>query len=286
MIMGSHELHKAKMKSIIQSFKTQKMKIRISLFIFIFMLAATFSAQNQQPPGNNLLTPTGNAETHCSSMKGKPDKGYDFENWTSSGIKGTACMTTHGKAAAFQSEWDITGYGFVHQCGKNFIRIPVDSVNTNASANYVHSISSGRGAGHTGVYGWLLNPLIEYYIVDNWFGHRHKTDTYKGRIHVDGGTYDVYWEQRSNAPNYTGKNADFVQWWSVRTSPRDSGTISIAKHFQAWRNLGMSNGELQNVVFYVEPDVWHNGAFSQGTINYTTATINLSGGKSEASPTP
>jgi endo-1,4-beta-xylanase len=262
------------------------MKVKIILFISVFMLAAAISAQNQQPSGNKPFAETGIAATYCSSKKGIPDNGYNFENWTSSGIKGTACMTTHGKAAAFKSDWNITAYGFVHQCGINFIKMPVDSVNTNAFANYIHTISSVRGAAHTGIYGWLLNPLIEYYIVENWFGHRHKTATYKGQISVDGGTYDVYWEQRSNAPNYTGKNADFIQWWSVRTSPRESGTISLAKHFKAWRNMGMSNGELQNVVFYVEPDVWHNGSYSHGTINYTSATIHLSGGRSEASPTP
>lgn len=264
----------------------KKMKIRIAFFLSVFMMATAISAQNEQLPGKRPPSGTGKTATYCSSSKGSPDNGYDFENWTSNGIKGTACMTTLGKAAAFKSEWDITAYGFVHQCGINFIKLPIDSVKTNASAYFNHTLSPVRGAAHTGIYGWLLNPLIEYYIVENWFGHRHETATYKGQISVDGGTYDVYWEERFNAPNYTGKNADFVQWWSVRTSPRDSGTISIAKHFQAWRKLGMSNGELQNVVFYVEPDVWHNGAYSEGSINYSTATINLSGGEPGGSPTP
>jgi endo-1,4-beta-xylanase len=266
--------------------KIEKMKSRLALFITVFMMANAIFAQNGQRPGEKPSPESGNSVTNCSSSKGSPDNGYDYENWTSSGIKGTACMTTFGKAAAFKSDWNITAYGFVHQCGINFIKTPIDSVNANASAYFNHTISSVRGAAHTGIYGWLLNPLIEYYIVENWFGHRHKTATYKGQISVDGGTYDVYWEERFNAPNYTGKNADFVQWWSVRTTPRDSGTISIAKHFQEWRKLGMSNGELQNVVFYVEPDVWHNGAYSQGIINYSAATINLSGERSETSPTP
>jgi endo-1,4-beta-xylanase len=262
------------------------MKTRITLFISVFIMATAISCQNKKHHDEKLTVENEKETTYCSSSKGSPDNGYDYENWTSNGIKGTACMTTFGNAATFKSDWNITAYGFVHQCGKNFIRIPIDSVNINASANFDLTISSVRGAAHTGIYGWLLNPLIEYYIVENWFGHRHETATYKGQINIDGGTYDVYWEERFNAPNYTGSNADFVQWWSVRTSPRESGTISIAKHFQAWRNLGMSDGELQNVVFYVEPDVWHNGAYSEGTINYSKATINLSGGESESNPTP
>lgn len=249
-------------------------------------MATAINAQNDLRPVEKTSPETGNSVTTCSSSKGSPDNGYNFENWTSNGIKGTACMTTLGKAAAFKSEWDITAYGFVHQCGINVIKTPIDSVNTNASAYYIHTLTSGRGAAHTGIYGWLLNPLIEYYIVENWFGHRHKTATYKGQINVDGGTYDVYFEERFNAPNYTGKNLDFVQWWSVRTTPRESGTISIANHFKEWRKLGMSNGELQNVVFYIEPDVWHNGAFSEGSVNYSKATINLSGGEPAGSPTP
>ena len=262
------------------------MKIRLILFIAAFLMATAISAQNEQPPGQSMLSETGKTATYCSSSKGSPDNGYHFENWTSNGIKGTACMTTLGKAAAFKSDWDITTYGFVHQSGINFIKTPIDSVNAIVSAYYNHTLTSGRGAAHTGVYGWLLNPLIEYYIVENWFGHRHKTATYKGQITVDSGTYDVYFEERFNAPNYTGKNADFVQWWSVRTSPRDSGQISVAKHFQEWRKLGMSNGELQNVVFYIEPDVWHNGAFSKGSVHYSKATISLSGIEPAGSPTP
>lgn len=259
-----------------------------SLKVFItciFILLYAFSVYGQQHPCEQPPLETGNTETWCSSKKGIPDIGYDYENWTSNRIKGNACMTIFGKEATFKSDWNITDYGFVHQCGINFIKIPIDSVKTNASAYFNHTLSPVRGAAHTGIYGWLLNPLIEYYIVENWFGHRHETATYKGQISVNGGTYDIYWEERFNAPNYTGKNADFVQWWSVRTSPRDSGTITIAKHFQAWRNLGMSDGELQNVVFYVEPDIWHNGPYSQGTISYTTATINLSG-ETETTPAP
>jgi endo-1,4-beta-xylanase len=245
--------------------------------ICTFLLLYSASASGQQQAPEHLPGETGNALTFCSSSKGIPDKGYNYENWTSNRIKGNACMTMHGDAATFNSSWDITDYGFVHQCGKNFIKIPVDSVNTMAYACHAHTMTSGRGAAHAGIYGWLLNPLIEYYIVENWFGHRPRTATYKGQISVDGGTYDVYWEQRKNAPNYTGRNADFEQWWSVRTSERKSGTVSFAEHFQAWRNMGMANGELQNVVFYVEPDIWHNGHYSRGTINYTRAIINLSG---------
>jgi endo-1,4-beta-xylanase len=252
----------------------------------ILLLLYHISVSGQQHSCQRLNCDAGYPATICSSKKGIPDRGYDYENWTSNRIKGNACMTILGNAATFKSGWDITDYGFVHQCGKNFIKIPVDSVHENASAYHSHRMTSVRGAAHAGVYGWLLNPLIEYYIVENWFGHRPETAAFKGQIVVDGGTYDVYWEQRFNAPNYTGKNADFEQWWSVRTSERENGTVSIAQHFQAWRSMGMSNGELQNVVFYVEPDIWHNGHYSQGTINYTMAVIDLSGEKSEPSPTP
>jgi hypothetical protein len=109
---------------------------------------------------------------------------YITESWTSNGNKGIACMTPFGKAVAFKSELDAD-YGFVHQCGINFIKLPIDSVNIVDTAGYIHNLNSGRGAAHTGIYGWLLNTLIKYYI--NWFEHRHKTA--KVQIIVDGKTY-------------------------------------------------------------------------------------------------
>jgi hypothetical protein len=46
--------------------------------------------------------------------------------------------------------------------------------------------------------------------------------------------------------------SSWVQYYSVRTTARDCGVISLTEHFVAWEGLGMSLGNLLEAKILVE----------------------------------
>lgn len=171
--------------------------------------------------------------------------GYDYELWKDSG---TTSMTLNS-GGTFSCQWsDINNAlfrkGKKFDCTQTYQQI--GDISINYGVDYQPS-----GNSYLCVYGWCKNPLVEYYIVESWGTWRPPGATSKGQITVDGGTYDVYETTRVDQPSIEG-NTTFKQYWSVRTSKKTSGTISVTDHFKAWENLGMEMGNIYEVSLNVE----------------------------------
>lgn len=190
--------------------------------------------------------------------------GYDYEYWKDTG-NGSMTLKDGG---AFSCQWSNINNALFRK-GKKFNETQTHQQIGNISVTYGCDYQP-NGNSYLCVYGWTSDPLVEYYIVDSWGSWRPPGATSKGTITVDGGTYDIYETTRVNQPSIKG-TATFQQYWSVRTSKRTSGTISVSEHFKAWENRGMRLGKMYEVALTVE------GYQSSGSANVYSHTLNIGG---------
>ena len=221
-----------------------------------------------------LILPTAEvqaAQTIYDSEIGTQD-GYSYELWKD---YGTTSMTLNS-GGTFSCQWSDIGNALFRK------GIKFDSTQTyqqigNISVDYGCDYQP-NGNSYLCVYGWSTDPLVEYYIVESWGTWRPPGATSKGTITVDGGTYEVYETTRENQPSIQGTTT-FQQYWSVRTSKRTSGTISVTEHFKAWESLGMKMGNLYETALTVE------GYQSSGSANVYQNTITVGGSSSGSGST-
>jgi len=134
--------------------------------------------------------------------------------------------------------------------------------------NYTRSANgTGGGYSYIGVYGWTKDPLVEWYIVEDWFGDGILSSpgilgTYKGEFTTsDGVKYKIYRNERpAGAGNILGDGKAFPQYFSVRQRANNSpetpmcGTVAINEHFKEWETFDdMKMGtDLYDVKFLIE----------------------------------
>jgi endo-1,4-beta-xylanase len=114
------------------------------------------------------------------------------------------------------------------------------------------TFSADSGTSLPSVYGWSKNLLVEHYIIEDNF-NAPSFGAVKGPVYSDGSEYIIYESTRiiyENGPIIS--SATLNQYFSVRDSPRQSSTITVENHFQAWADLGLRLGSLNYQIVAVE----------------------------------
>ena len=176
--------------------------------------------------------------------------GCYYSWWTDGGSRVTY---TNGAGGSYSVQWS-SGGNFVGGKGWN----PGSARKITYSGQY-----NPNGNSYLAIYGWTRNPLVEYYVVENFGTYDPSSQSQNlGTVTVDGSSYKIAQSTRTNQPSIDGTST-FQQYWSVRQQKRSSGTVDMAAHFNAWSQKGLRLGNHNYQIVATE------GYFSSGSASIT-----------------
>jgi len=244
---------------------------------------------------------------------------YDYELWMQNdqgnvtmkltGDKGTG---TNAVGGTFEAQWSNT-INVLFRSGRKFTNGNT-SGNTgqsykeigNISVDFAANWSSTDNVKMLGVYGWAFfksgsvptkqengtsssfSNQIEYYIIQDRGSYNSATQGTNSKSYgsatIDGIEYDLRVCDRIGQPMLTG-SGNFKQYFSVpkkESSHRQSGTISVSKHFEAWEAAGMKmDGPLYEVAMKVES--YTGQGSSNGSAKVTKNILTIGGTSTQSS---
>ncbi|KAL6631862.1 concanavalin A-like lectin/glucanase, partial [Neocallimastix californiae] len=222
------------------------------------------------------------AQSFCSSAKhsGQSVTNYSntvstigdvgYELWADSGSNSATFYSDGSFSCSFQNAGD-----YLCRAGLSF-----DSTQSHQQIGHMYADFklvkqniANVDYSFVGVYGWTRQPLVEYYIVDNWLSQYRPADwvgdTKFGDFVIDGAEYTVYKNTRTG-PSIDG-DTTFTQYFSIRKEARDCGTIDISAHFAQWEKLGMKLGVMHEAK--VLGEAGSNNGGTSGTADFPYAKV-------------
>jgi len=189
--------------------------------------------------------------------------GYSYEIWQDT-TGGNGSMTL-GKGGTFNTEWNcqVSKGNFLARRGMDYDRTRKATNCGDIVLNYEADYSaSSQGNSRLCVYGWFVDPLVEYYIIEDWVNWRPTAQGGSQTVTIDGAQYEIF-QLDHTGPTILGDTRTFKQYFSVRKNKRMAGTITVSDHFKAWEKAGWNIGNLTEVALNVE------GWESSGKANVT-----------------
>jgi hypothetical protein len=221
------------------------------------------------PAGGTTCTCTSASCGNCNTYSGGVADGLDYGIWES-GSGGD--ITYFTKAHAFSAAWGPSSSDFLAHVGLDYGGTQSYTTYGKILAQFAES-KSGTAGGYSsvGMYGWLQNPCVEWYIIEDSF---QTMPTQKSSVTatIDGGTYYLIKQATTGTAGANACNGSVSSWTqllSVRSTARECGTITVSEHFAAWAAQGWGVGDVSSIHINLEV------GGGTGSIELPTATVSV-----------
>lgn len=175
---------------------------------------------------------------------------YDYQYCKDSG-NGAMIITANANNGSFSCKWNNI-HSIMFRSGKKFSKFEKTHGQLGDILLQFDATFHSEGCSYLCVYGWTVDPLIEWYIVESYSSFSPAGGLISlGTFDVDGCTYENFRTTRRNQPTILGIGT-FDQYWSIRTSNRFVGTVDVSAHFRAWENMGLKLGNLTEIALSIE----------------------------------
>ena len=216
-------------------------------------------------------SPPTDGTSHCDS---NATGSYSSYQWSLFQNGNGGCLITYANAdAAFSATWNNSGdflarVGFEWDGTKTY-----DQLGTITAQFAEAKTGTDGGYSYIGIYGLSVSPCVEFYIVDDSFNAmpiKPYGGNKIGAAVVDGATYTFYTGAMTGTATAfcsASHTQPWTQMWSVRETARQCGQISITDHFNEWRKIGITIGNMVETVLVVET------LGGSGRVDFTTGSM-------------